>query len=275
MILRFKDKSLNLHSPKVMGVLNLTPDSFYDGGKLKSDVNILKKVEQHLLEGASIIDLGAYSTRPGADNINILEEKKRLLSIIPLVLKEYPETLISVDTFRKKVAQDAIELGAFMVNDISGGSLDSEMFPYIGENNIPYVLMHLRGTPQTMTSLTTYGDLIKDIKSDIKNKTKLLTSLGGDQIIIDLGYGFAKTVDQNFKLLKNAKTFTDLGLPILTGVSRKSMIYKTLNSSPEKALNGTTVLNTVALLNGSKLLRVHDVKEAVEVVKLTQELISV
>ena len=207
MILRFKDKSLNLHSPKVMGVLNLTPDSFYDGGKLKSDVNILKKVEQHLLEGASIIDLGAYSTRPGADNINILEEKKRLLSIIPLVLKEYPETLISVDTFRKKVAQDAIELGAFMVNDISGGSLDSEMFPYIGENNIPYVLMHLRGTPQTMTSLTTYGDLIKDIKSDIKNKTKLLTSLGGDQIIIDLGYGFAKTVDQNFKLLKNAKTY--------------------------------------------------------------------
>ena len=275
MILRFKNKSLDLHYPKVMGILNLTPDSFYDGGKLKSDTDILKKTEKHLSDGASIIDLGAYSSRPGAKNITIQEEKKRLLSVISLIVKEFPETLISVDTFRQDVAQDAITLGAFMVNDISGGTLDKNMFPYVGKNNIPYILMHLRGTPQTMTSLTAYDDLVEDIKSDLKEKTNLLSSLGGKQTIIDLGYGFAKTVDQNFRLLKNSKAFIDLGLPILTGISRKSMIYKTLNSSSEKALNGTTVLNTVALLNGSKLLRVHDVKEAAEVVKLTQELFSV
>ncbi len=255
-----------------MGIINLTPDSFFDGGQLKSDKDFLNKVEEHLKNGAAILDLGAYSTRPGAKDINIPTETKRLIPLVELAVNEFPEVLLSADTFRSDVGQKAIEAGAFMINDVSGGNLDADMFKLVAQQNIPYVLMHMRGTPQTMSSLTDYNNLILDIKEDLRLKINELNNLGANQIIIDLGYGFAKTITQNFQLLKRSQEFKDLNLPILTGVSRKSMIFKTLNTSAKEALNGTSILNTVALLKGSKLLRVHDVKEAVEAVKLTSEL---
>ena len=271
-ILSFNKKSIDLSSPKIMGVINVTPDSFYDGGRLKNDSDLLQLTEKHLNEGAEILDIGAYSSKPGAKEISIDTELRRLIPQVELINKHFPEANISVDTFRKTVAEKAIESGVILINDISGGTLDYQMHEYIGSNNIPYVLMHLRGTPETMSTHTNYENLTVEIYDDLKKKLTTVQKFGAKQIIIDLGYGFSKTTEQNFALLKKSSKFLDLGFPLLTGISRKSMIYKTLEITPNNSLNGTSILNTVALLNGSKLLRVHDVKEAKEAIILTQEL---
>ncbi len=263
---------LDLSQPKVMGILNVTPDSFYDGNKFKDDRAILAHVEKMLTEGADFIDVGGYSTRPGAEEISIDEELKRTIPAVKLIAKNFPESLISVDTFRSSVAKEAVDAGAIMVNDISGGALDEKMFSTVASLNVPYVLMHIRGTPQTMTKETNYDNLIKDIIDYFHFKVFQLQNLGVKDIIIDPGFGFAKTAEQNFELLNKLDYFQILGRPILAGLSRKSMIWRTLNSDPEGALNGTTALNSIALMRGASILRVHDVREAKETVLLMQKI---
>lgn len=259
---------LDLSTPIVMGIVNCTPDSFYDGGKTNTIHSVLQLVENHLTEGARIIDLGAYSSRPGAKHISVDEEWKRLKKVIQSVVKEFPQAVLSIDTFRSSIAQQAVAEGAHIINDISGGTLDINMFQTIASLQVPYILMHMRGTPQTMQSLTDYNNVAIDVTHELALKIDELRALGVNDIWVDPGFGFAKTVDQNFELLVNLKQLELLGLPILAGVSRKSMIYKTLNSTPQEALNGTTALNMLALQNGSKILRVHDVKPAIECVRL-------
>ncbi len=266
--LNIKGRILDLEKPMVMGILNLTPDSFYDGGKHKTDRDILSQVEKMLTEGAMIIDVGGYSSRPGAAEVSEAEETKRVTEAITLISNEFPKTIISVDTFRSQVAEVSISTGAAMVNDISGGEADNKMFEVIAKLNVPYTLMHMRGTPKTMQSMTTYENLIGDILDYFQNKVKRLQSLGVKDIILDPGFGFAKTLNQNYELLKNLKYFNVLNLPILAGLSRKSMIYNALDITPEAALNGTSILNTIALMNGASILRVHDVKEASEAINL-------
>jgi len=261
-------KLIDLSSPKVMGILNLTPDSFYDGGKYSSDILLLDHVEKMLIDGATFIDIGAYSSRPNAQHISEEEELNRLIPILKLIVKEHPEILISVDTFRSKVATESVAIGACMINDISAGSLDTEMFSTMGKLKVPYIIMHMKGTPKTMQVNTNYKDIIHEIIVYFSNKINQLRLLGVNDIIIDVGFGFGKTLDQNYKLLKELSLFKILDLPILTGISRKSMLYKLLETTPENALNATTVANTVALLNGTSILRVHDVKEAVEAIKI-------
>jgi len=263
---------LDLSQPKVMGILNVTPDSFYDGNKFKDDRAILAHVEKMLTEGADFIDVGGYSTRPGAEEISIDEELKRTIPAVKLIAKNFPESLISVDTFRSSVAKEAVDAGAIMVNDISGGALDEKMFSTVASLNVPYVLMHIRGTPQTMTKETNYDNLIKDIIDYFHFKVFQLQNLGVKDIIIDPGFGFAKTAEQNFELLNKLDYFRILGRPILAGLSRKSMIWKTLKLNPEGALNGTTALNSIALMRGASILRVHDVREAKETVLLMQKI---
>ncbi len=263
---------LDLSQPKVMGILNVTPDSFYDGNKFKDDRAILAHVEKMLTEGADFIDVGGYSTRPGAEEISIDEELKRTIPAVKLIAKNFPESLISVDTFRSSVAKEAVDAGAIMVNDISGGALDEKMFSTVASLNVPYVLMHIRGTPQTMTKETNYDNLIKDIIDYFHFKVFQLQNLGVKDIIIDPGFGFAKTIEQNFELLNKLDYFRILGRPILAGLSRKSMIWKTLKLNPEGALNGTTALNSIALMRGASILRVHDVREAKETVLLMQKI---
>ena len=269
--LNIKGRILDLEKPVVMGILNMTPDSFYDGGKHKTDHGILSQVEKMLEEGAAIIDVGGYSSRPGAAEVSQAEETIRVTEAIKLILKEFPKTIISVDTFRSQVAEVSINGGAAMVNDISGGEADNQMFEVIAKLNVPYILMHMRGTPKTMQSMTTYDDLMGDIVDYFQNKVKRLQSLGVKDIILDPGFGFAKTLNQNYELLKNLKYFNVLNLPMLVGLSRKSMIYKALDITPESALNGTSILNTIALMNGAAILRVHDVKEANEAINLYQK----
>lgn len=259
---------LDLSTPIVMGIVNCTPDSFYDGGKTNTVHSVLQLVENHLTEGAQIIDLGAYSSRPGAKHISVDEEWKRLKKVIQSVVKEFPQAVLSIDTFRSSIAQQAVAEGAHIINDISGGTLDINMFQTIANLQVPYILMHMRGTPQTMQSLTDYTNVAIDVTHELALKIDELRALGVNDIWVDPGFGFAKTVDQNFELLVNLKQLELLGLPILAGVSRKSMIYKTLNSTPQEALNGTTALNMLALQNGAKILRVHDVKPAIECVQL-------
>lgn len=259
---------LDLSTPIVMGIVNCTPDSFYDGGKTNTIHSVLQLVENHLTEGARIIDLGAYSSRPGAKHISVDEEWKRLKKVIQSVVKEFPQAVLSIDTFRSSIAQQAVAEGAHIINDISGGKLDINMFQTIASLQVPYILMHMRGTPQTMQSLTDYNNVAIDVTHELALKIDELRALGVNDIWVDPGFGFAKTVDQNFELLVNLKQLELLGLPILAGVSRKSMIYKTLNSTPQEALNGTTALNMLALQNGAKILRVHDVKPAIECVRL-------
>ncbi len=251
-----------------MGILNLTPDSFYDGGTYKNETEILKKTEKMLLEGATFIDIGAYSSRPGADHITSQEEKKRILPIVTLVCNEFPEILISIDTFRSEIAQVCIEAGASLINDISAGSLDNTMITMMGKLKVPYIMMHMRGTPKTMKSLDQYDNITHELNIYFAEKIAEARKAGINDIIIDPGFGFAKNTLQNFELLKKLSLLKFHNLPVLAGVSRKSMIYKTLDTSPSKALNGTTCLNTIALLNGASILRVHDVKEAVECVTL-------
>lgn len=264
MTINCKGSLIDISTPKIMGILNLTPDSFYDGGKYINENDILKKTEQMLREGATFIDLGAYSSRPGADHISVEDEKKRILPIVTLLTSKFPEILLSIDTFRSEIAKLCIEAGAALINDISAGNLDKAMISTVGRLKVPYIMMHMKGTPTSMKSLDQYENLIHEMNIYFAEKVTEAKRHGVNDIIIDPGFGFAKNVQQNFDLLKNLKLLEMQGLPILTGVSRKSMIYKTLNNTPQEALNGTTVLNTIALLNGTSILRVHDVKEAVE-----------
>ena len=266
--LNLDGKLLTLDIPKVMGILNLTPDSFYDGGKYKSPKDILNQTEKMLNDGASIIDIGGYSSRPQAKNIDEEEEANRVTKGVSLLKSHFPEAHVSVDTFRAGVAAKALDEGACMVNDISGGNLDGRMFDLIASRKVPYILMHIKGTPQTMSNETKYENMLSNMIDYFNSKLRRLLKSGIKDVIIDPGFGFAKTVDQNYEILKNLKYFNALKQPILAGISRKSMVYKKLGVSTDEALNGTTVLNTIALINGVSLLRVHDVKEAVEAIKL-------
>lgn len=272
--LNINGRLINLDTPKIMGILNVTPDSFYDGGKFTSDKEILTQAEKMVKEGADFLDIGGYSTRPGAEEINVNEELNRSIRAIQVIRKRFPDTILSIDTFRSEVAVAAVQEGASVVNDISGGELDGAMFEAVAALKVPYILMHMRGNPKTMTTLTTYDNLVKDIISYFHAKLARLTQLGVKDVIVDPGFGFAKTREQNFVLLQELDKFQILGRPVLAGLSRKSMVWKTLNVKPEEALNGTSVVNTVALLKGASILRVHDVKEAAETVKLVQEMKS-
>ena len=266
--LNLKGKILDLGTPKVMGILNVTPDSFYDGGAHLEEKDMIEQVGKMLQAGATFIDIGGYSSRPGADNISEEEESNRVLSALRLLLKQFPKAFFSIDTFRASVARKAVDEGAVMINDISGGRLDATMLPTVAEVKVPYVLMHSKGDPQTMRSLATYEDLITEITDFFVKQTARLREFGVSDVILDPGFGFAKTVKQNYELLKNLKYFQGLKLPVLIGLSRKSMIYKSLKIEPSEALNGTTALNTIGLMNGASILRVHDVKEAVEAIEL-------
>lgn len=272
MTINCKGKLIDLNSPKVMGILNLTPDSFYDGGKYKNEKSILAHSEKMLSEGATFIDLGGYSSRPNAEDISEDEELRRILPIVELLLEEFPEALLSIDTFRSKIAKQCLEIGACIINDISAGKRDDNMLKTIARFKAPYVMMHMRGTSKTMQQQTIYEDLIIDIRNYFSERLLAAKALGINDIIIDPGFGFSKTRQQNFTLLENIDLFKTFESPILVGVSRKSMIYKTLDGDASTALNGTTALNMVALQNGARILRVHDVKEAAECVKLFEEL---
>lgn len=272
MTINCKGELVDLTRPKVMGILNLTPDSFFDGGKYKDETSILQQVEYMLNHGATFIDMGAYSSRPGAEHVPEDEELQRMLPVIDLILTKFPDTLISVDTFRSKVAAESIEHGAALINDISAGNLDAAMFDTVAHYQVPYIMMHMKGTPQSMQKQATYSDVIKDLRSYFSEKIQETTSKKINDIIIDPGFGFAKTTEQNYTLLNHLDLFQTFGLPILIGLSRKSMIYKVLESSPQEALNGTTALHTIALLKGTNIIRAHDVKEAMECVKLVEVL---
>ena len=265
-------KLVDLNTPKVMGVLNITPDSFYDGGRYKDAKSILNQTEKLISEGATFLDIGAYSSRPGADFISENEELKRIVPVVELIQKNNPDVLISIDSFRAKVIRECVSAGAVISNDISAGKLDPNMIKTVGELGVPYIMMHMRGTPQTMKNHTTYQHLINEIYAYFSKQIELARQHNITDIIIDPGFGFAKTLAQNYELLNQMEFFKNLNCPILTGVSRKSMIYKVLGCTAEEALNGTTALNMVALMNGACILRVHDVKEAVECIKLFNQL---
>ncbi len=268
-----KGQLIDLSTPKVMGILNVTPDSFFDGGKYNSDDLILQQTEKLLTEGATFIDVGAYSSRPNAVHITEKGELKRSLNTIKLILSHFPKALISVDTFRSKVAQETLDAGACIINDISGGSLDTNMFKTIAKNKVPYVLMHILGTPQNMQKSPQYNDIIYDLRLYFSEKIANLKALGVNDIILDVGFGFGKTIAHNYTLLKYLDLFKCFDLPILVGISRKSMLYKVLKTSAKDALNATTVANTIAVQNGVKILRVHDVKEAIETIKIVAQII--
>jgi len=267
-----KGKLIDLSVPKVMGILNLTPDSFYDGGKFRSEKKVLEHTEKMLSEGATFIDVGAYSSRPGATHISEEEELQRLIPMVELLLKEFPNILISVDTFRSIVAEKAVGAGVAMINDISAGNLDKNMFETVAKLQVPYIMMHMKGNPQTMKNETDYKNLLQEIIFYFSEKITLLRKLGVNDILVDPGFGFSKNIQQNFEVMNRLSIFQNLDVSVLVGVSRKSMIYKTLETSAANALNGTTFLNTIALMNGAKILRVHDVKEAVECTKLFAQL---
>jgi dihydropteroate synthase len=261
-------KILNLKSAVVMGIINITPDSFFEGHLNKKDTEILSMAEQMIENGVSILDIGGQSTKPGSQRIDADEEFKRVIPIIESIRNNFPEIIISIDTYYSKVATQAIESGADMINDISAGNLDVEMIPTVGELNVPYVCMHMQGTPETMQLNPTYNNITLEIIQFFIKKIEACRNAGIKDIIIDPGFGFGKTIEQNFTLLRELQSLKMLDCPILVGVSRKGMIYKTLETSPEHALNGTTVANTMALINGASILRVHDVKEAKEAVTI-------
>ncbi len=272
MTINCKGTLIDLTTPKVMGILNITPDSFYDGGKLKTDKAILGQAEKMLSEGANFMDVGGYSSRPGAADISETEELQRVISSIQLILREFPKTLLSVDTFRSEVALQSVEAGAALVNDISAGMLDKKMIATIAKLQVPYIMMHMRGTPQTMQTLTDYKNVTIEVLQYLSERIAVARKAGINDIIADPGFGFAKNTEQNFELLSKLELFKNLHIPLLAGLSRKGMIYKTLNCTPSEALNGTTALNSIALFKGTSILRVHDVKEAVEVVKLLRQI---
>ncbi|MBE0423286.1 MAG: dihydropteroate synthase, partial [Lutibacter sp.] len=250
------------------GILNCTPDSFFDGGKYNNSTAIVNQVEKMLSEGATFIDVGAYSSRPGAKHISEEEELNRILPVIKLLIREFPSVLISVDTFRSQVAEQSIHHGACIVNDISAGEMDAIMFSTVAKLQVPYVMMHMQGTPQNMQQNPVYTNVVTDLLYYFSKKIAELHELGVNDIITDVGFGFGKTTEHNYRLLKHLALFKNLETPLLAGLSRKGMLYKPLGITAETALNATTAANTVALLNGASILRVHDVKEAVEAIKI-------
>jgi len=272
MTINCKGNLIDLSKPKVMGILNVTPNSFYDGGKYKSDSDFLNQTEKMLTEGATFIDLGAYSSRPGAEFVSEEEEINRILPIIEIILKTFPETLLSIDTFRAQVAQKSVENGAAIINDIAAGLLDEAMLETVARLQVPYIMMHMKGNPNTMQSLAQYEDITKEVTYYFSERVNAARSLGINDIILDPGFGFAKTLEQNYELLKRTDFLSIFELPLLIGISRKSMIYKLLKITPQEALNGTTVLNTIALQKGANILRVHDVREAVECITIMEQL---
>ena len=264
---------LDLSTPVVMGILNVTPDSFYDGGKYTTETAVIRRIHQIVEEGAGIIDVGAYSTRPGAAFVDEQEELGRLSWAVELVRKYYPNLPVSIDTFRAGVARELVScLGEVIVNDISGGTLDENMFDFVAETGVPYIMMHIQGTPQTMQQNPVYEDVVREVRQFLTERIAVLNAKGFDNIILDPGFGFGKTLAHNYELMSGMDTYQDLGYPLLVGISRKTMIYKLLGGTAQDALNGTTVLNTIALLKGANILRVHDVKEAVETVRIVQQL---
>lgn len=272
MTINCKGNLIDLAQPKVMGILNITPNSFYDGGKYKTDVNFLNQTEKMLTEGATFIDLGAYSSKPGAEFVSEEEEINRILPVIEMILKQFPEALLSIDTFRAQVAKRSVEHGAALINDIAAGFLDEKMLETVAELQVPYIMMHMKGNPNIMQSLAQYEDITKEVAYYFSERVNAARALGINDLILDPGFGFAKTLDQNYELLGKVDFLSVFGLPMLIGISRKSMIYKLLETNPQEALNGTTVLNTIALQKGAQILRVHDVKEAVECVALVEKL---
>jgi dihydropteroate synthase len=268
MTINCKGQLIDLSTPKVMGILNLTPDSFYDGGKYKDESSVLKHVEKMIDDGATFIDVGAYSSRPNAEDISEAEELRRILPIIEMIVKEFPAALISIDTFRSTIAKNCVEAGACIINDISAGKLDDSMLQTVANLHVPYIMMHMKGTPQTMQQKTNYDNLLKESLLYFSERIAVARALGIVDLIVDPGFGFAKTIEQNYEILNQLELFKILELPLLAGLSRKSMVYKRLNLSSKEALNGTTIVNTIALQKGASILRVHDVKEAVECVKI-------
>ena len=269
-----KGKLIDLSLPRVMGILNLTPDSFYDGGKLNSEKDILLQVEKMLDEGATFLDLGGYSSRPGAEFVSEKEELERVLPVVSLILNEFPEAILSIDTFRSAIAKKSVDAGAAMVNDISGGNIDNNMMATVKELKVPFCMMHMRGSPETMMENTNYKNILIELLLYFSEKIAKAKAFGINDILVDPGFGFSKRIPQNFELLSGLELFKNLEVPILIGLSRKSMIYKTLDISPDEALNGTTALHSIALNKGASILRVHDVKEAKECINLLQNLKS-
>tara|TARA_R110001583_G_scaffold145096_1_gene297093 strand:- start:31749 stop:32576 length:828 start_codon:yes stop_codon:yes gene_type:complete len=259
---------IDVSTPKIMGILNITPDSFFDGGKYTNSAAIILQVDKMLKEGATFIDVGAYSSRPGAKHISEKEELERIVPVVKLLIQEFPEILISVDTFRSSIAEQCVSNGACMVNDISAGNMDTTMFSIIAKLQVPYIIMHMQGTPQNMQTNPIYENVVKDVLHYFLKKINELRNLGINDIITDVGFGFGKTVKQNYELLKHLDLFKNLNAPMLVGLSRKSMLYKPLEITQDNALNATTSANTIALLKGANILRVHDVKEAFEAVKI-------
>jgi len=259
---------IDLSQPKVMGILNITPDSFFDGGKYKEEIAIIERVRKMLDEGATFIDVGGYSSRPGAAHISEEEELERVVPVVELLLANFPGIIISVDTFRSAVAKACVLKGAAMINDISAGEMDSNMFSVVADLQVPYIMMHMAGTPQNMQSNPQYGNIVNELLRYFSEKTQQLKLLGLKDMLIDVGFGFGKTLEHNYELLQQLSLFKTLDFPLLVGVSRKSMLYKPLGITADKALNATTVAHTLALVNGASILRVHDVKEAVEAVKI-------
>lgn len=268
-MLKVGGEVLDFSTPAVMGILNVTPDSFYDGGSYQSEAKIIGRIHQIVEEGGRIIDVGAYSSRPGAAAVSEKEEIGRLMPAVELIRKYYPHIPVSIDTFRAKVAKEVNTcMGTVIVNDISGGTMDETMFDYVSQAGIPYVMMHIQGTPETMQKNPEYADVVKEVGQFFRERIARLEAAGFRQIILDPGFGFGKTLQHNYELLDGMETYKSFGYPLLVGISRKSMIYKLLGGTPADALNGTTVLNTISLLKGADILRVHDVKEAVEAVKI-------
>ena len=268
MTINCKGQLIDLSIPKIMGILNVTPNSFYDGGKFTLSENGLSQVGKMFEEGATFIDIGAYSSKPNAEFVSEEEERNRILPVVQGILKKFPDALLSIDTFRSGIAAVCIENGAAIINDISAGNLDEKMMEVVAKYNVPYTMMHTRGTPQTMQLQTNYENIVKEMLFYFSEKVNKARSLGINDLIVDPGFGFAKTLEQNYEVLQNLECFQMLDLPLLAGISRKSMVYKPLGLTANEALNGTTVLNTIALTKGANILRVHDVKEALECVKL-------
>lgn len=273
MTINIKGELIPFNRPLVMGILNVTPDSFYAGSRKQNEAEIAKQIESILNEGGDMVDIGGYSSRSDAADVSEAEELERLKLALELIKRDYPDITVSVDTFRSSIARTVVEeYGAAIINDISGGQLDKNMFPTIAALKVPYILMHMRGTPKTMQQQTDYKHLTADIIKYFSEKVDELFQLGVNDIILDPGFGFSKTLEQNYELMNHLADFRLFGLPILVGISRKSMIYKLLGNTPAESLNGTTVLNTFALLNGANILRVHDVKEAVEAVRIVNQI---
>lgn len=271
MTINCKGNLIDFTIPKVMGILNVTPDSFFDGGKYKNEQAILSQTAKMLADGATFIDVGAYSSKPGAKQVSEVEELARIIPVIKLLVRNFPSIIISVDTFRSEVAKQSVQAGAALINDISGGVLDAKMFETVAKLQVPYIMMHMQGTPQNMQLNPVYTDIVKEVTLFFATQLAKLRALKVNDVIIDVGFGFGKTTAHNYELLQKLSLFESLEVPILTGISRKSMLYKLLDILPADALNATTVANTIALLNGTNILRVHDVKQAVEAVKIVKQ----